>query len=97
MTNMMISAEIEAAYQDYCSTSFHNMSPKMIADMMRGGICKIIRAIDGIEDSIRANAPTVHGRSTQSKIENVDRLRNRAQAVWAHMNAEIEKAVARAS
>lgn len=96
-TYMELNSAIDEAYAEYCSTSFHNMSPKMIAGIMRGGICRVLHSIDAMEDSIRDGAPTVHGRATQAQIENVDRLRNRAKAVWSHLNNEVEKAIARAA
>lgn len=95
-TYMEQKAAIEACYAEYRSTNFHNMSPMMIANMMRGGICRVLRSIDNMESEIRANAPSIHGRATQAQIENIDRLRTSAKAVWTHINNEIEKSIARA-
>lgn len=97
MTYMELSNAIDAAYEDYRATSFHNMSPKMIAGMMRGGICKVLNSIDRMEDDIRDKAPAIHGRATQSQIANVDRLRNRARMIWTHLNNEVEAAISRAA
>lgn len=96
MNAVEISTAIAAAYAEYCSTNFHNMTPRMIADMMRGGICKALRAIDAIEANVRADYPR-GGKFLDCQMMNIDALRQRAEAVWQHMNAEIERNIRRAA
>jgi hypothetical protein len=96
MTAIEISNAISVAYEEYKSTNFDNLTPRMIADMMRAGICKTLRAINKMENELRDAYPR-GGRALNSHLEICDRLRQRAEAVWSHLDREIQKQVKRAA
>lgn len=91
-----ISTAIATAYADYRSTNFDNMHPRMIADMIRNGIGKAMRAINALEAETLAMNPR-GGRFCEAQLRNVDILRQRAEAVYQHLDREIERNARRAA